>query len=292
MSWPASSSTAAPSSSGAGRVFYAEDASCFANAPPTDAPPPALDKPFDPMNDLCALPYSSGTTGKPKGVMLTRFNITANTSSAASFGDGVTAADTLVGVLPLFHIYGMTVLVCFHDPAWELVLLSKFKPESFLSAMQDFKVSVGFLVPPIILFLKHPIVKSFDMSHLRWIMSGAAPLDAVSQASLSEQLDVPIFRGWGMQLLRSERSATHRRATPRASARAALAPSSEAMVIAARAARRSRRVSWWLIIRSPQVMKGYLGREATAEPSAPTTTCAPGTWPITTRKASFTLWIG
>ena len=117
------------------QVYYVEDADCFANAPPTDAPPPEPERPINAAEDVVTLPYSSGTTGLPKGVMLTHLNMTANVLQTMSIAD-VSKDDTLVGVLPLYHIYGMTVLMCYALARQsELVLLSKFEPEPFLRAI-------------------------------------------------------------------------------------------------------------------------------------------------------------
>ena len=264
-------------------VSYVEDADCFANAPPMDGPLPLLERPIAPLEDFVALPYSSGTTGKPKGVMLTHYNLTANTlqcrGALSSGGGGVTNDDTLIGVLPLFHIYGMTVLMCYTIVQQaELVLLSKFEPQAFLEAMQEHKVSVGFLVPPIILFLaKHPIVKGFDLSRLQWIMSGAAPLDAATQESLSAELKTPVFQGWGMTEL-SPIGCVGPAPAPNAPWRpeglgssGQLAPNTQGMIIDAETGESLPAGELGeLVIGGPQVMKGYLGREeATAETIGP-----------------------
>ena len=190
--------TAAAAESGlsAQQLHWVEDPECFANAPATSAPPPLPEQPIDAARDIVALPYSSGTTGKPKGVMLSHLNMTCNVLQTAG-ALNVERDDCLIGVLPLYHIYGMTVLMCYALARQsELVLLSKFEPPSFLDAMSSFRVSHGFLVPPIILFLaKHPMVKDYDLSALKFIMSGAAPLDATTQQSLSTGLGCTIAQG-------------------------------------------------------------------------------------------------
>jgi acyl-CoA synthetase (AMP-forming)/AMP-acid ligase II len=258
----------AESGSGVSHVSFIEDESCFARAPPTDEPIPALEAPIDALADIVALPYSSGTTGKPKGVMLSHHNLAANLMQLRG-SLNVTRDDALIGVLPFFHIYGMVVIMMYAAMQQsELVLLPKFDPAEFLGAMSDHKVTVGFLVPPIILFLsKHPMVKDYDLSHLRYIMSGAAPLDAEMQQGLTSQLGLPIYQGWGMTEL-SPVGCTSPHVGPTAWGSAGtLCGSTEGIVIDPESgASLPPGAEGELAIRGPQVMLGYLGREeATAE---------------------------
>ena len=247
-------------------ISWIEDAGCFANAPPTTEPAPALERAIDAATDLVTLPYSSGTTGKPKGVMLTHLNMTCNvlqTQSACT----VRAEDTLIGVLPLYHIYGMTVLMCYAlAQQAELVLLHKFEPEPFLEAMQAHKVSVGFLVPPILVFMaKHPMVRDFDLTSLKSIMSGAAPLDAATQESLTHELGATVTQGWGMTEL-SPIGTIGAWENPVWGSSGQLVAGTEGMIIDGDGASLPAGELGELLIRGPQVMTGYLNRpDATAE---------------------------
>lgn len=259
--------TAAAAESGlSDKVFWVEDSGCFANLKATDEPPPEPDQPIDVMKDLLTLPYSSGTTGKPKGVMLTQRNLTVNILQCME-ASAVTRDDTLIGVLPLYHIYGMTVLMCYAlVQQSELVLMSKFEPTAFLDAMSKYGVSVGFLVPPIILFLaKHPMVKQYDLSRLQWIMSGAAPLDPAMQESLSSELGVPISQGWGMTEL-SPIGCVDDCFRPAWGSSGALATGTEGLILDEQGKALAVGEVGELLIRGPQVMQGYLNRpDATAE---------------------------
>jgi len=126
---------------------------------------------------LAVLPYSSGTTGMPKGVMLTHRNLIANLIQIQE-AFAIEEKDTLVGVLPFFHIYGQTVIMNQGLRAGAtIVSMPRFDLEQFLDLIQEHGVSLVYVVPPIALALaKHPAVDERDLSSLTTIMSGAAPL--------------------------------------------------------------------------------------------------------------------
>ena len=117
------------------RVSFIEDTSCFANAPAESTSLPPLERVRD-ASSLLVLPYSSGTTGRPKGVCLSHRNVIANVLQCVSVEQhnlGVSSTDTAVAVLPLYHIYGMTVLMgaCLAARC-HLLLMPKFEPGAFL----------------------------------------------------------------------------------------------------------------------------------------------------------------
>ena len=162
-------------------------------------------EPFDAAKTLAALPYSSGTTGLAKGVMLTHGNIVANLIQTVAMverarPDLCTKDDTLLGLLPMFHIYGMITILHFSMIyGTTLVTLPNFEPESFLKTIAQHQVSVAHLVPPLILFLaKHPAVKPEMIDSLRCIMSGAAPLDEHTQKEAAERIGASVLQGYGM----------------------------------------------------------------------------------------------
>src|SRR5690606_24251913 len=129
-----------------------------------------------PATHLAVLPYSSGTTGRPKGVMLTHRNLVANVSQCSST-ISLTGEDRVLAVLPFFHIYGMTVLLNFAlRQRAALVTMPKFDLGEFLRIAEEHRTSWLFIAPPIAVALaKHPLVDEHDLSAVKVIFSGAAP---------------------------------------------------------------------------------------------------------------------
>ena len=156
-----------------------------------------------PRTDLVALPYSSGTTGLAKGVMLTHYNLIANLQQLAGLSPGsdfvVTEDDTLIGVLPFFHIYGMIMMLFSLMRGGTLVTLPRFDLEHFLTTLERYKVTYAHMVPPIVLLMsKHPAVDQYNLTHLRQVICGAAPLGKDVATNVAERLGVRVNQAWGM----------------------------------------------------------------------------------------------
>ncbi len=161
------------------------------------AAPPRVD--FDPASHLAVLPYSSGTTGSPKGVMLTHRNLVANVAQTRPVQD-VQADDVVIAIMPFFHIYGMTVLLnaVLHARA-RLVMMPSFDLEEFLANIQNHKVTVAYIAPPVAVALaKHPLVSNYDLSTLRAVLSGAAPLDEDLGQAVADRIGCRVVQGYGM----------------------------------------------------------------------------------------------
>jgi len=154
---------------------------------------------IDAANDLAVLPYSSGTTGLPKGVMLTHANLVANLNQVQeAFPIG--RDDVLVGVLPFFHIYGQTVIMNqgLRSGA-TIVSMPRFDLDQFLGLIEEHRVTRAYVVPPIALALaKHPAVDNYDLSSLETIMSGAAPLGAELAEQVAKRVDCNVIQGYGL----------------------------------------------------------------------------------------------
>ncbi|MGH7291164.1 MAG: AMP-binding protein, partial [Myxococcota bacterium] len=157
---------------------------------------------FDPATHLAALPYSSGTTANPKGVMLTHRNLAANVAQIRPL-QGMRSDDRILAVLPFFHIYGMTVLLnaALHARA-RLVIMPSFDLGEFLDNIQKHRCTYVFIAPPVAVALaKHPVVDSYDLSSLRNVMSGAAPLDEELGHAVAKRLNCQLVQGYGMSEL-------------------------------------------------------------------------------------------
>jgi acyl-CoA synthetase (AMP-forming)/AMP-acid ligase II len=232
---------------------------------PDDEPPPAA---IDPGEDVVALPYSSGTTGVCKGVMLTHRNVVANLCQLDAH---ISSRQDVValGVLPFFHIYGLVVVL--NDALRHgatVVTMPRFDLEGMLAAIQEHRITHAYVVPPIVLALaRQPVVADYDLSSLEFVMSGAAPLSSELEEECAARLGVKFRQGYGM----TEASpVTH--AVPsepgreRAGSVGPPVPNSE-VVLVDPATREPVEPGGlgevW--VRGPHVMKGYLGNTLATE---------------------------
>jgi acyl-CoA synthetase (AMP-forming)/AMP-acid ligase II len=229
-----------------------------------DADPPAVD--IDPDHDLVVLPYSSGTTGLPKGVMLTHRNLVANLVQTCATEP--TELRALLGVLPFFHIYGMTVILNMGLlRGATIVTLPRFELEAFLKVLQDWPIKLAHIVPPIALALaKHPIVDRYDLRHVEALFSGAAPLGTEVTDAIRKRLGIEVRQGYGMTEASPVTHYTGAGTPQRGCAVGRAAPMTECRIVDVESgndAAAGQPGEIW--IRGPQVMKGYLNNpEATA----------------------------
>jgi acyl-CoA synthetase (AMP-forming)/AMP-acid ligase II len=234
---------------------------------------------IDPAEDLVVLPYSSGTTGLPKGVMLTHRNLVAamHQIQGARTGHRLDETDTLVAVLPFYHIYGMVVLLGYAlSRGSTVVTLPRFDLEQFLATVQEHRVTFASLVPPIVVALaKHPLVAKYDLSSLREIGCGAAPLGAGVMAESGARVGCPVRQGYGL----TETSAIchigpDESDTAPPGSVGCIVPNAELRIVdpvSGEDAAPGAPGELW--VRGPQVMKGYL-----RQPEATAATLTPDGW--------------
>ncbi len=153
---------------------------------------------IDPARDLAALPYSSGTTGRPKGVMLTHRNLVCNYVQFTE-NHQITARDGGLNFLPLYHIYGTMIMGGMILAGAKQVLMRRFEVEKSLALVEAHGVTLFFTVPPALLAITHyPEVEKYNLSSLRYIMSGAAPLPPEVRRRAQERTGALTFMGYGL----------------------------------------------------------------------------------------------
>ena len=159
----------------------------------------AAQVPVDLDRHVLVLPYSSGTTGLPKGVMLSHRNLVVNVDQIIPLLD-IRAGEATVAFLPFFHIYGMNVLMNTHLAAGAaLVTMPRFDLPAFLGHLQTYRVRMVMAVPPVaVAMTKHPLVEQFDLSSLQVFVSAAAPLGAELSQACALRLKAQTIQGYGM----------------------------------------------------------------------------------------------
>jgi 4-coumarate--CoA ligase len=214
------------------------------------------------LDATVVLPYSSGTTGVNKGVMLTHRNLVANVAQTLGAAD-MREDETLIAVLPFFHIYGMQVLMnCGLRTGATVVTMPRFDLEQFLAIHQDYGVTRSFVAPPIVVALaKHPLVDNYDMSKLEQVFSGAAPLSADLAIETGKRLGCDVVQGYGM----TELSPVSHLTPPgqfKAGSVGVTAPNTEMRIVDPLTGDDVEvYVDAEIWVRGPQVMKGYLNNE-------------------------------
>ncbi|KAL8726088.1 MAG: hypothetical protein Q9166_006925 [cf. Caloplaca sp. 2 TL-2023] len=156
------------------------------------------------MRTIAAINYSSGTTGLPKGVCVSHYNLIANvaqTVHAKRYDKTLDpASERWIGFLPLYHAYGQTY-TCLLAPKLRIstYMMKRFDFIEMLQIVQAHRITRLQIAPPVMVLLgKRPEASEYDLSSLREIACGAAPLSGELQLEVSRKFNVPVKQGWGM----------------------------------------------------------------------------------------------
>jgi acyl-CoA synthetase (AMP-forming)/AMP-acid ligase II len=217
-------------------------------------------------DDNAVLLYSSGTTGLPKGVLLTHRNLVASLCQTRAV-HRVGPDDVLLAALPLYHMYALQLTLGLGlATGATVVTMPRFDLDGFCGMIQDYRVTRVEVVPPIVLALaRHPAVARYDLSSLRLITSAAAPLGATTAGECARRLGCRVKQAYGMTELGG---GTHM--VPDTGGHyesiGPLLPGAQARVVDRESGRDvAPGEPGELLIRTPGAMRGYLGNaEATA----------------------------
>jgi len=156
---------------------------------------------IDPEQDIAVLQYTGGTTGTPKGAMLTHANLTRNTRQvmmwAPDLGQG---QERVMGVLPFFHVFAMTVVMNFGiAKAAEIVMMPRFTLDEGLALIAKVKPTIMPGVPTLFNAIQnHPKIKSYDLTSLKFCLSGGAPLPLEVKQKFEATTGCKLVEGYGL----------------------------------------------------------------------------------------------
>jgi long-chain acyl-CoA synthetase len=152
-------------------------------------------------DDIALLQYTGGTTGFPKGVMLTHKNIIANTKMCATWMYKCKRGEeSMLGIVPLFHVYGMTtVLNLSVMQGYKMILLPKFDASETLKTIEKLKPTLFPGAPTIyIALLNHPEIEKYDLKSISCCISGSAPLPVEIQEQFEKVTGGRVVEGYGL----------------------------------------------------------------------------------------------
>jgi long-chain acyl-CoA synthetase len=161
-------------------------------------PPTPPTRPQIGGEDVVALPYSSGTTGLPKGVMLSHKNLVCNAVQSIATAR-VTFEDRMLVFVPLYHIYGIMLIGCAALAGARLVLMERFEPQRCLQLIQEHGITLLYSVPQVLSVLSEwPQLDAYDLHTVRFTQCGAAPVPPPLARRFLERTRIPVMTSYGL----------------------------------------------------------------------------------------------
>lgn len=224
---------------------------------------------IDPMEDLALLQYTGGTTGFPKGVMLSHYNLVSNVVMCKAWiHKEKNKQDIVLGVLPFFHVYGMTTVMNYSLlTGSKMVLLPRFEVDAVLKTIKKQKVTVFPGAPTIYIgILNHPKLKKYDLSSIEVSISGSAPLPTEVQVQFEKVTGGRLIEGYG---LTESSPVTHANFLEQNRIQGGIGvpwPDTDAKIISLETQEEANiGEPGEIVIRGPQVMKGYWNKPEETE---------------------------
>lgn len=228
-----------------------------------------INVPVSPKEDLALLQYTGGTTGFPKGVMLTHENLVSNVVMCAHWMyKGKKGEEKVLGILPFFHVYGMTTVMNLSIlQASQMILMPKFDAGDTLKTIQKKKPTMFPGAPTIYIgLLNHPDIKKYDLSSVEACISGSAPLPVEVQEKFEAVTGGKLVEGYG---LTESSPVTHANFiwTKRVSGSIGVPwPDTDAKIISLDTGEEvAPKEIGELVVKGPQIMKGYWNKPEETE---------------------------
>jgi long-chain acyl-CoA synthetase len=217
---------------------------------------------IDPVDDIALLQYTGGTTGFPKGVMLTHRNLVANTIMCEKWMyKCIEGEESVLGILPFFHVYGMTAVMNLSImQKYKMILLPKFNVEETLKTIQKLKPTLFPGAPTIyIALLNHPDIKNYDLSSINICISGSAPLPVEVQEKFEKVTGGRLVEGYGLSEASPITHANFLWDSPRYKGSIGVPwPDTDAIIFSTETGQMAQlNEIGELAIKGPQIMKGY-----------------------------------
>ncbi len=163
-----------------------------------DYPPLLSEQPEIALEDVVALPYSSGTTGQPKGVLLSHKNLVCNACQSIATAR-ITFQDRMLVFLPLYHVYGIMLMGCAAMSGATLVLMERFEVERCLQLIQEQGITLLYTVPQVLLALSEwGQLSTYDLHTVRFAQCGAAPVPPILAHRFQERTHIPVVTSYGL----------------------------------------------------------------------------------------------